>query len=90
MTLTTPELIALQGGPKHGQWLTQADFNEQRATAHYMLNRVPTTQRAAVAILDYHNTGRTTTSHIGKKGRSNVEQIATATIWEHQPGEHHA
>lgn len=82
MRLTTPGLIALQGGPKHGQWFSQADFNEQRATALYMRRLCPETPRIATAILDYHPTERTTTRHIGRA--NNVERIATATIYTHQ------
>ena len=81
-TTTRPQLVALEGGPMHGQWFTKGDFNEQRATALYMRRLCLETPRIATAILDYHPTERTTTRHIGRANK--VERIATATIYTHQ------
>lgn len=77
-TWTDPApILALHGGPKHGQWYWEADFaalqdaTRAAATAY--------TPPIALAPLHYHPTGQQITRHIGR------DRIATATVYTYQP-----
>ena len=75
------QLVALQHGPKHGQWYTADDFTEIQAATRRTANEH--TPPAALAILHYVPTGRQTTRHICRRG--DVELIATADIYTYRP-----
>jgi hypothetical protein len=75
-------LIALEGGPKHGQWYHPEDFQELQSATRRTAN--PHTSPAALTSLHYHPEGRTITRHVGRD--RDTERIATADVYTYQPG----
>ena len=80
----TRKIIALEGGPKRGQWYFEADFLELQA-AHRRAHNEYTADVADVC-LDYHPAGRTVTRAIGRATKTQPDRIATAEVWEYRPG----
>jgi hypothetical protein len=74
-------LIALEGGPKHGQWYRLDDLTELQAATRRTANQH--TPRIALAVLHYQPTGRQITRHIGRD--RDTERIATADIYTYRP-----
>ena len=74
-------LIALEGGPKHGQWYHPEDFQELQSATRRTAN--PHTSPAALTSLHYQPTCRQITRHIGRD--RDTERIATADVYTYQP-----
>lgn len=84
MTTNTPhtgQLIALEHGPKHGQWYRPEDLTQLQAATRRGANQH--TPRIALAVLHYQPTGRQITRHIGRD--RGAERIATADVYTYQP-----
>lgn len=83
--LLADEVVALEGGPLHGQWSHAADWAACRLATQR--TNVPGTPGEALACLRYVESDRTVTRRVGALGHrvDAVDLIMSARVWVWNP-----